>query len=111
MRKVYNHEQHKRRNMKAYPSIVCELRGSVNIAKTLEGKTFRTRKGKGITVSKQAIPTNPKTPAQTAHREKWKEACVHWHEITDEEKAYWEKEGKAGRISGFNAYMRSKMKE
>jgi len=92
--------------MKVHSVLVNKLSGSLNKWKEKGGKTFRTYKDKGITMSKLGKPTDPRTPAQLAHRAKWAQACVEWHYFTDEEKEKWEKIGCKDHISGFNAYIR-----
>jgi len=51
-------------------------------------------------------PTNPQTPAQQAHRQKFAHGVTAWQALPPGEKLFWRDIGNALRnIPGFNAYL------
>ena len=55
-------------------------------------------------------PTNPRTPAQQANREKWARAVEGWQGLGEEAKDVWRELAEKRPLSGFNLYMAEEMK-
>lgn len=55
-------------------------------------------------------PSQPMTPAQIAHREKWKLAIAEWHTLTFNEKKSWEAIGAMKAWTGYDAFIHAYFK-
>lgn len=66
----------------------------------------KMRRGKLPVKMKFYAPTNPKTPAQQATREKFRNAMLAWHSLTPEQKEEYNKRAKPKQMFGRNLFIR-----
>ncbi len=69
--------------------------------------TFQKR-GQLTIARKKPIPTDPKSPAQLAQRQRYKDAVTAWHALTPEEKEAWR--GVCPGLTAYQCFMRSELK-
>lgn len=62
-------------------------------------------RGKTTYVRRYKKPHDPKTPAQHAHRLRFMEAVQAWRELSDEEKARYNKRAKRLGRTGYNLFV------
>lgn len=84
------------------PLLSLEARGT--IADTL---TFQKR-GQLTIARKKPIPTDPKSPAQLAWRQVYKDAVAAWHALTPAEKETWR--GVCPGLTAYQCFMSSQLK-
>lgn len=65
-----------------------------------------TLRGKVPIKMKFYTPTNPRTTAQQANRQKFADAMTAWHGLTSEEKAKYNKRARKMRMFGRNLFIR-----
>ncbi|MBA7545125.1 hypothetical protein ES705_37488 [subsurface metagenome] len=83
------------------PLLSLGARGT--IADTL---TFQKR-GRGTIAREKPIPKDPKSPAQLAQRQRYKEAVAVWNALTLEEKEAWR--GVCPGLTAYQCFMRSEL--
>lgn len=72
-------------------------------------KTITTQKFKGATlVRTRPVPTDPKTPAQLAQRQRYRDAVAVWNALSLEEKEAWR--GLCPGLTAYQCFMRSELK-
>jgi len=86
-----------------HPLLSFRARGT--IADTL---TFQKR-GRATIARKKPIPKDPKSPAQLAQRQTYKEAVAAWHSLTPEEKDAWR--GVCPGLTAYQCFMSYKIRE
>ena len=66
----------------------------------------------GIVVAKQKwwVSKNPRTIDQQGNRSKFAEAIDEWHNLTDEERSFYNNESKGKRKTGFNIFIAEYMR-
>ena len=69
--------------------------------------TFQKR-GRRTIARQKPIPTDPKSPAQLAQRQRYKEAVATWHSLTPQEKEAWR--GVCPGLTAYQCFMRSELK-
>jgi len=69
-------------------------------------QTQPTSKGRIVRRLKLYSPTNPRTEAQQAHRQKYGEAVEAWRDLTDEQKLVYNKKAKGRPLSGYNLFVK-----
>lgn len=65
-----------------------------------------TKKGKVPIKMKFYVPTNPRTVAQQANRQKFADAMTAWKNLTDEEKAVYNERAKKRQMFGWGLFIR-----
>ncbi|MBA7580117.1 hypothetical protein ES708_22008 [subsurface metagenome] len=68
--------------------------------------TFQKR-GRATIARQKPIPKDPKSEAQLAQRQRYKEAVASWHSLTPEEKETWR--GVCPGLTSYQCFMRSKL--
>ena len=56
-----------------------------------------------------AVPSNPRTPAQIAHRALFSAAVADWKELSPAEKDNWNQQASGRPLTGFNLFVRDHM--
>jgi len=69
--------------------------------------TFQRRPGTSY-VRKKPIPTDTRSPAQLAQRQKYRDAVTAWHALTAEEKAAWR--GQCPGLTAYQCFISSELK-
>jgi len=69
--------------------------------------TFQKR-GLGTIAREKPIPKDPKSPAQLAQRQRYKEAVAAWHSLTPQEKEAWR--GVCPGLTAYQCFMSSELK-
>lgn len=70
---------------------------------------FRVRRNRIIELAKKRIPSNPRTDAQMAIRQKYGQLVEQWRSLSEAEKQQYEQEAKRYAISGWNYFVMVKM--
>ncbi|MBA7589483.1 hypothetical protein ES708_31568 [subsurface metagenome] len=84
------------------PLLSLGARGSI-------GNTLTFQKRGRLTIARQKpIPTDPKSPAQLAQRQRYKDAVDAWHALTPEEKEAWR--GVCPGLTAYQCFMSSELK-
>ena len=65
-----------------------------------------TKRGKVYVKMKFYAPTNPRTPAQQANREKFAAACSAWQLLTVEQKAVYHKRARRLSLRGWSLFIK-----
>ncbi|MBA7633839.1 hypothetical protein ES703_41410 [subsurface metagenome] len=68
--------------------------------------TFQKR-GLGTIAREKPIPKDPKSPAQLAQRQRYKEAVAAWHSLTPQEKEAWR--GVCPGLTAYQCFMRAEL--
>ncbi|MBA7582582.1 hypothetical protein ES708_24514 [subsurface metagenome] len=72
-----------------------------------DGLTFQKR-GRGTIAREKPIPKDPRSAAQLAWRQKYRDAVAAWHALTPEEKEAWH--GVCPGLTGYQCFMSSELK-
>ena len=70
---------------------------------------YRVRSIKGTQRTEKMLfyrPTNPRTPAQQANRQKFADAMLAWKNLTELEKERYNKEAKSKMLFGWNVFIK-----
>ena len=73
------------------------------------GIVFSHRKGKPY-LKRYAKPRDPRTAAQVAARERFRECAAKWRMLPPEEKAAWKARARRENATGYNLFMREGMR-
>ena len=84
------------------PLISLGARGTIS-----DTLTFQKR-GQATIARKKPVPTDPKSPAQLAQRQIYKDAVATWHALTPEEKEAWR--GVCPGLTAYQCFMSSQLK-
>jgi len=73
----------------------------------------RRHSEKGIVIAKQKwwVSKNPRTEPQQANRGKFADAIAAWHDLTDDEKSFYNQKSKGKRKTGFNIFIAAYMRK
>lgn len=72
-----------------------------------DSMTFQKR-GRGHFARQKPIPADPKSPAQLAQRQRYKDAVAAWHALSPEEKEAWR--GVCPGLTAYQCFMNSELK-
>ena len=72
---------------------------------------FRIRKNAVIELSKNRIPANPRTDAQLAQRDKYRNCVKQWNSLTEDERQQYEEQAKPLGLSGYHVFMAECLKK
>ncbi|MBA7589265.1 hypothetical protein ES708_31346 [subsurface metagenome] len=75
---------------------------------TIGGALTFQKRGRTTIVRQKPIPENPRSEAQLAQRQKYKEAVASWHSLTPEQKEAWR--GICPGLTSYQCFMRSELK-
>lgn len=67
----------------------------------------RCRSGRETIKMKFYKPTNPRTPPQQAHRQKFADAMQQWRDLTPEMRAWYNQEANEMKMHGVNLFIRN----
>ncbi len=84
------------------PLLSFGARGSIGNALTFQ------KRGRGTIAREKPIPIDPKSPAQLARRQIYREAVASWNSLTTEEKEAWR--GVCPGLTAYQCFMSSKLK-
>lgn len=67
----------------------------------------KCRSGRETIKMKFYTPSNPRTPAQQANRQKFAAAMLAWRSLTPEQREWYNKEGEKLKLYGVNLFLRN----
>ncbi len=85
------------------PLLSLGARGTISNSLTFQ------KRGKGHFAREKPIPTDPKSPAQLAQRQIYKDAVSAWHALTPEEKEAWR--GVCRGLTAYQCFIQAKIRE
>lgn len=72
----------------------------------LGGLEFRRRRNKKIELAKKRVPSNPRTFKQKVVRLTYRQGLMQYHQLTDEEKAYYVQKYRKENLDAYRAFMK-----